>query len=158
MRFAESELRQITEETWHILLGENLQRLSGPVAPAQIEMPLAACAQIVGDWHLGVIAYCPQALAQRAASLMFRVAQEEVTSLDVQDVMCELVNIIAGNVKGMLSGVNLLSLPSFIKGGEFELRFPRHVLLSEACFAFESQPLLVQVLGEDRLAPNSTED
>src|ERR1044071_3306127 len=116
MRFAESELRQITEETWHILLGENLQRFSGPVAPAQIEMPLAACAQIVGDWHLCVIAYCPQALSQRAASL------------DVQDVMCELVNIIAGNVKGMLSGVNLLSLPSFIKGGEFELRFPRHVL------------------------------
>jgi CheY-specific phosphatase CheX len=158
MRFAESELRQITEETWQILLGENLQRYPRLVSLAQVERPVAACAQIVGDWDLGVIAYCPQALAQHAACLMFRIVRDKVTSLDVQDVMCELVNIIAGNVKGMLSGTNFLSLPSFTEGGEFELRFTRHVLLSEACFAFESQPLLVQVLGEDRLAPDLTED
>jgi hypothetical protein len=57
-----------------------------------------------------------------------------------------------GNIKGMLSGSNILSAPSIIEGAGFELRFPRHMLLSEACFVFESKPLLVHILCEDRLA------
>ena len=57
-----------------------------------------------------------------------------------------------GNIKGMLSGSNILSAPSIVEGAGFELRFPRRMLLSEACFVFESKPLLVHILCEDRFA------
>ena len=151
MKFAETELMQITEETWKVVLEQELERSSEVISPAQMENLVAACAQIVGDWHLGVILYCPSALARKAASLMFRLDAEKITMEDLHDALCELINIIAGNVKGLLSGVNLLSLPHIVRGSDFRLLFPRHVLLSEARFSFEAKPLLIQVLAEVRL-------
>ena len=156
MKFAESELKQITAETWKILLGEELQHLSGPLLPSQMDNPLAACAQIVGDWQLGVIIYCPMALARHAAATMLGIDQEQVSTADVHDVLRELINIVAGNVKGLLSGANLLSLPKIVKGSDFQPRFVRQVELGEACFTSQSMPLLVRLLGEDRPAPAKT--
>ncbi len=52
MKFAETELRQITEETWRLVLGEDLEPAPAPVGVENIEDLIAACAQISGDWHL----------------------------------------------------------------------------------------------------------
>jgi len=152
MKFAQTELKQITEETWKIVLGEELEHRSDAVLPAQMDQPIAACAQIVGDWQLGVLLYCPMTLARHAAEVMFGVAKNSASMEDVQDVLCELINIIAGNIKGVLSGSNRLSLPHLVNGSDFQLRFPRHVLLSEASFAYDGQPLVVRLLGEGRLS------
>jgi chemotaxis protein CheX len=150
MKFAENELKQITEETWKIVLDAELLVAARVVAPAEISEPIAACAQIVGDWHLATVLYCPMAVAQGAAAVMFDKTPESATLDDIQDTMCELINIIAGNVKGVLSGSSFLSLPSVVKGSDFKLRFPRHVLLSEVSFESDGRPLLVRLLGEDR--------
>jgi chemotaxis protein CheX len=120
-----------------------------------MDQPVAACAQIVGDWQLMVLLYCPLGLARHAAEVMLGVAKGGATTDDVQDVLCELINIISGNIKGVLSGSNRLSLPHIVNGSDFQLRFPRHVLLSEASFAYDGQPLVVRLLGEDRLATRS---
>ena len=153
MKFAETELKQITETTWKVVLGEELETSHVAVAPAEIESPMAACAQIVGDWQLGVLLYCSKALAQNAAGVMFGMEPANTTVADVQDTLCELINIITGNVKGVLSGNNHLSLPSVVNGSDFSLRFPRHVLLSEAAFCYGGEPLIVRLLGEDKLLP-----
>lgn len=155
MKFAETELRQITEDTWRIVLDENLEPEVEPVSPSQMDQPIASCAQIVGDWHLGVILYCPMALARHAAGTMIGIDHDPVSTADIHDVFCELISIIAGNVKGLLSGVNFLSLPNIVKGSDFQLRFPRHVELGKACFTCRSMPLLVRVLGEDRLTASA---
>lgn len=151
MKFAESELNQITEETWKIVLGEQLERRVDGVPPAQMDQPIAACAQIVGDWQLAVLLYCPIALARHAAEVMFAAAKDGATTDDIQDVLGEMINIISGNIKGVLSGSNRLSLPHIVNG-DFALRLPRHVLLSEASFIYAGQSLVVQLLGEDRLS------
>ena len=156
MKFAEVELRQITEETWKIILAEGLELSSQPGTPGKFEDSIAACAQITGDWRLAVVLNCPSAAARQAATAMFATAQADEKAEDVQDAMCELVNIIAGNVKGLLSGNNCLSLPSLVKGSDFRFDFPRHILLAEAWFEFNSQPVLVRLLGEDRLAVSDT--
>lgn len=152
MKFAQTELKQITEETWKIVLGEDLDNRSDAVLPAQMDQLIAACAQIVGDWQLTVWLYCPYVLALHAAAVMFDVTKDSATTDDVKDVLCELVNIIAGNIKGVLSGSNRLSLPHIVSGSDFQLHFTRHVLLSEASFTFDSQPLVVSLLGEGRLS------
>jgi len=151
MKFAEAELRQITEDTWKILLGEELQLCARPVAPAQIENSIAACAQIAGDWQLAVVLYCSTALAHHVAGVMFEEEENSATAEDYHDALCELVNIIGGNIKGALSGSSHLSLPTLVKGQDFKIMFPRHVLLSEAAFECRGQPLIVVVLGEDKL-------
>ena len=55
MKFAENEIRQITQETWKIILGEELQIPSKPVSLADMEDSVAACEQIAGDWQLAVV-------------------------------------------------------------------------------------------------------
>ena len=150
MKFAETELRQITEDTWKIVLGEDLTPRAPAVAPAEIDDPIAACAQIVGDWHVAAVLYCSMTLAVRAAAMMFDTTPEKATPEDIQDTMCELINIIAGNVKGVLSGSSFLSLANVAKGSDFKLRFPRHVLLSDVTFESRGELLLVRLLGEDR--------
>jgi len=153
MRFAETELKQITEATWKVVLSEELETSHVAVPPSEMESPLAACAQIGGDWQLGVLLYCSKALAQNAAGVMFFIEAAKTTAADVQDTLCELINIIAGNVKGVLSGNNHLSLPRVVDGSDFSLRFPRHVLLGEVTFCHRGEPLMVRLLGEDNVMP-----
>lgn len=152
MKFAENEVRQITEDTWKIVLGEELQLLPGHLAPNEIPDPIATCANITGDWDLAVVLYCSAKVAHHAATAMFGAAEANTTIDDIHDAMCELINIIAGNLKGILSGSTHLALPNLVKGSDFKLMFPRHVLLSEAHFGYRDEPLLVMLLGEDKLA------
>ena len=134
MKFAEQEVRQIAEETWKIILGEELEPTMKRITPGEIEDSMAACAQITGDWQLAVVLYCSSSLARHAAAVMFGADDGKISAEDVNDAMCELINIIAGNVKGVLSGSSHLALPNLVKGQDFKLMFPRHVLLSEAHF------------------------
>ena len=82
---------------------------------------------------------------------MFSVDEATLSLEDVHDAICELINIIAGNVKGILSGSSHLSLPSLVRGRDFKLMFPSHVLLSEANFIYRDEPIIVMLLGEDKL-------
>jgi hypothetical protein len=151
MKFAEAELRQITEETWRVVLGEEIQLCSKPAAPGEITDSIAVFAQITGNWQLAVVMYCSTTLARHAAARVFG-DNEKATSIDdTCDTLCELVNIISGNIKGLLSGASHLSLPNLVKGQDFRLIFPRHVLLSEAAFTYENEHLLVMLLGEDKM-------
>ena len=72
MKFAEHEVRQIAEETWNIILGEELEPAMKRITPGEIEDSMAACAQITGDWQLAVVLYCSSALARHVATVMFR--------------------------------------------------------------------------------------
>ena len=152
MKFAEVELRQITEDTWKIVLEEELELSSPPVTPAAIEDSIAACAHITGDWQLAVVLTCTITAARQAAIVMFATTQAEEKPDDIQDAMCELINIIAGNIKGVLSGSSHLAFSNLVKGQDFKLLFPRHLLLSEVHYTYRGEPLCVRLLGEDRLS------
>jgi chemotaxis protein CheX len=152
MKFAETELRQITEETWRIVLEEELELASQPATPEKIEDSIGACAQIAGDWQLAVVLNCSRAAARYAATAMFATTQADEKPEDIQDTMCELINIIAGNIKGVLSGISHLSLPYLVKDQDFKLMFPRHMLLSEVHFTYRGELLCVALLGEDKLS------
>ncbi|MBI2365785.1 MAG: chemotaxis protein CheX [Deltaproteobacteria bacterium] len=130
MKFAEQEVRQIAEETWKIILGEELEPTMKRITPGEIEDSMAACAQITGDWQLAVVLYCSSSLARHVATVMFGSDEMETSAADVNDAMCEMINVIAGNVKGVLSGSSHLTLPNLVKGQDFKLMFPRHVLMS----------------------------
>jgi chemotaxis protein CheX len=152
MRFAQVELRQITEETWKLVLEQALEASSEPPAREKIEDSIAACAQITGDWRLAVVLHCSNAAARQAARAMFATPEAAAKTEDIQDAMCELIEIIAGNIKGMLSGSCQLSLPNLVKGQDFKLMFPRHVPFSEARFTYRGEPVCVMLLGEDKFS------
>lgn len=152
MKFAETEIRQIVEDTWKVVLGEELERSAQTIAPVDIDDCVSATARIAGDWQLEVVIYGSAAMARHAATVMLSLDAEPAKVEDVQDAMCELVNIIAGNVKGILSGSSYLSLPTLTRGNDFKLTFSRHILLSETAFNYAGEPVGVLLLGEDKLA------
>jgi chemotaxis protein CheX len=152
MKFAEAELRQITEETWRIVLEEELELASQPETPGKIEDSIGACAQIAGDWQLAVVLNCSIAAARHAATAMFATTRADEKPEDIQDTMCELINIIAGNIKGVLSGISHLSLPYLVKDQDFKLMFPHHMILSELHFTYRGELLCVMLLAEDKLS------
>lgn len=150
MKFAETELRQITQDTWRIVLDEEVEVCEESSSDTMPE-PIAACAQISGDWQLAIVLRCSEELAQGFAATLFSLDQSAVTVADTHDAMCELINIVAGNVKGVLNGSSHLSLPNLVRGQDFSLMFPRHVVLGELTFSSRGKPFVMTVLGEDRL-------
>ena len=67
---------------------------------------------IDGDWQSQIFVFCANGLSQRIASSMFMTEPDDLTDGEIGDAIGELVNILGGNVKGVLPGENSLSLPS----------------------------------------------
>jgi len=55
-------------------------------------------------------------------------------------------------MKRVLRGSSHASLPALIRGSEFKVMFPRHILRSEAAFTYAGEPVVVTLLGEDKQA------
>ena len=153
MRFAENEVRQITEDTWRIVLGEELEVPAEQVAPTDIEDSIAAYTQIAGDWLLAVVLYCSIRLARHVASVMFGACEADMNSDDIHDAMSELINIVSGNIKSILSGSSRLALAKVVEGDDVKALFPCHILLSEVNLICGDEPIVVMLVGEDKLAP-----
>jgi chemotaxis protein CheX len=101
--------------------------------------------RISGSWGAEVRLGCSAELARAAAGVMFGLPSDEVTPADVADALGELTNILAGNLKSLLPGVNALGLPSVSESGGR----PRHgTALVEAGFLCRGQPLWVDVMVE----------
>ena len=88
---------------------------------------------------------CTDQAARTMASKMLGVPIEEVDS-DSWDALGEIANMIAGNFKGKLSGVDnhcMLSVPTIIVGTDYETRSLTGGNMIEVVFEFEKKPLWV---------------
>jgi hypothetical protein len=157
MQLAENEIRKITEDVWKLVLGRELQPSPQSIHPSQMQNPIAASVQISGQRPLAVVLYCPAELASRAAASMFGTDPHKAVAEDLQDVLCELANMIGGNVKSMLDGVRHLSLPSPTYELDHKRLFRRHVVLSQPSFYCDELPLLVMLLAEDKYGLQQTD-
>ncbi|MDV6034098.1 MAG: chemotaxis protein CheX [Phycisphaera sp. RhM] len=72
---------------------------------------LMAAVRISGSWQATLQIYAPEKLARRIACAMFAQAADVLDDEDVLDAFGEVVNVIGGNVKGMIDQDCILSLP-----------------------------------------------
>ncbi len=99
---------------------------------------------ISGAWDGSVMIGCSQLLARRAAGVMFDLVPESATSSDVVDAIGELANVLGGNLKGLLPGPSVLSLPNVSTEPMPDSAGP-----CEACelwFQCDGEPLVVKVI------------
>jgi chemotaxis protein CheX len=104
-----NEIEQIAQAIYSTMLGIDTYRLEDPFNPC--ENSIVTTIEIHGDWKGTVVLGMSPELAQAAAAAMFRIASEEVTLEDRQDVGTELINMVGGNFKSLLPGPHTLSLP-----------------------------------------------
>jgi chemotaxis protein CheX len=115
MLFGEEELEQIVATVWATMLGIKAEPI-GPVDPTGGDSLLTGCVQITGAWEGAVVLTCPAALARDAAAGVFDTSPAEVPAEQVRDLLGELTNVLAGNLKALLPEVSHLGLPAVTDG------------------------------------------
>lgn len=135
----------IAHEIWSTTL--DLEVKPGSALPAQNGQTtlLTSCIQISGDWQGAVTLSCTHDLARRAVASMFDMSVEEVGRDDMYDAIGEMANMVAGNMKPMLSPTCRLSPPAVVEGVEYELRIPGARLIHETPMECEGMPFAVSV-------------
>jgi CheY-specific phosphatase CheX len=112
----------ITEQSVSVLLEEALSSFPEPPLP---DRPVAPCihtvlahVRLTGIWSGAIVLGVPVPVASSLTSALFAIPADEVSAVERADMVGELVNLIAGNLKGLIQGGATLSLPVVLEGDE----------------------------------------
>lgn len=145
--FTEDVVTEIASSVWRAFLSESDDIIPFPTAPSHAS--LTGTVFISGKWNGLVSLTCSSVAAVRAAALMFAAEVEEVNPGDVLDAVGELVNIVGGNLKGMLPSPTGLSLPSVTDGALHIDTRAGAELLVDVQLSWMDEPVHVAIWGKD---------
>ena len=149
--FTEDVVTEITGSVWRAFLPESDEIV--PVATVPSETSLTGTVSISGQWNGLVSVTFSSVAAARAAALMFDAEVEEISPADVHDAVGELVNIVGGNLKGMLPSPTGLSLPSVTEGARST---PAGAdLLVDVRLSWMDEPVQVAIWGDEGPLPSA---
>jgi hypothetical protein len=110
----------ITEHSVQAILAEALSSFPEPSMPEESSAPNAQAvfsqASLTGIWNGTVTLLIPVALASALTSALFAIPAAEISAAERADVVAELCNVVAGNLKGLIRGGVTLSLPTALEG------------------------------------------
>lgn len=106
------ELEEVVETVWTTTLGSSIHKAEGDPTTERDAGAIEAVLDIIGEEGARVVLECSERMAREAAACMFGVKPADADSRDLCDAVGELVNIIAGNIRGLISTPSKLGLPS----------------------------------------------
>lgn len=124
MQFLEAEVIELTRTVWETVLSLPIEPAAHVEEPKDGEQTVSACVHISGGWAGSVILSCPLTLGTRIACAMFELEADDVDDELLSDAVGEVVNMIGGNVKGLVPGPSQLSLPAVATGVHTQLAVP----------------------------------
>ncbi|HUB79366.1 MAG TPA: chemotaxis protein CheX [Bryobacteraceae bacterium] len=107
---------------------------------------LTSSVYLTGEWNGAVAVHVAPPQACAFAGRFLGIPAEEAVTNDVRDVMGELANMIAGNLKCTLAPGIRVSIPSVTDGAEYSLRVCHARTLCRVCFRGEGGPCWVTLL------------
>lgn len=143
MNFEESKLEQLTSDIWNSTVGSTATRTAAFLPSATRESNVTTCVQVMGSWIGAVIVECQPELARQLASDLHGVPCSKVSFAQIRDVLGEVTNILAGQIKTMISGESHLSLPIVVTGFDYHLMIPGSKPVNR--LAFESGENMFQL-------------
>ncbi|GAB2748292.1 chemotaxis protein CheX [Nocardioides pakistanensis] len=153
------EVREISNGVWASFLGTEdetpLLDAAEPLAP-NVD-GVHAWVGVGGAWDGQVWLEMTATGAEEATKAMLGL--DEVTVEDVMDAVGELVNMVGGNIKGIMPAPSSLTLPTVVMGRVTRAVTLDGVELSRADLSWDGQPLRVSVWESTRTknAPNGGE-
>ena len=110
------DIEQIAASVFSTMLGLEFQtRVPTNPYPASPQI-LTASVQLDGQWRGAVVLHCLEAQAREFAARFLGMPPPESVDDDVRDVLGELANMIAGNLKCTLRPGIHLSIPEVVDG------------------------------------------
>jgi chemotaxis protein CheX len=107
-----ADLQTVVEEVWTSFLGDDEPLVVG--VPGDVATGWSAAVTVTGAWEGMISVELPTATAEEVCRRMLGV--DDTRDEDVADAVGELVNMIGGNVKSLMPGPGVLSLPVVAAG------------------------------------------
>jgi len=145
----QTEISQFVTDIWSTFLNKKVSTTDKPFEPKGKDNTLAGCVQITGKWQGTVTLYAPREIGKKVAATIYGLKETEVDNQQVQDVIGEITNILAGNIKSLFPAPCSLSLPS-VAITDYKLHHPGSQTLTAVNFDCEGLPFLVVLLQEDQ--------
>ena len=118
-----SELAQVVESVFSTMLSLEAAESRTPWFPGAER--LTATVHLTGDWNGAVVLECDRGQACRFAGRFLAMDPPDTLDDVVRDVLGELVNMISGNLKCVLTRGIQLSMPSVVDGASYSVRVCR---------------------------------
>jgi len=144
----EAEISQFVTDTWSLLLGMEASPTDKPFVPNGKDNTLAGCVQITGEWQGTITLYAPKEIGKMVASAIYGLDEVEVSDQQIQDVIGEITNTLAGNIKSLFPPPCSLSLPS-VTVTDYNLHQTGSQTLTAVNFDCEGLAFLVVMLQEN---------
>lgn len=138
------DVTEIVASVWDAFLVDG-----GPISAigrAEFEPAMTGSISISGAWN-GVVAIGFSAEAARlSAAHMLGIPLEDLRDADVVDAVGELVNVVGGNLKGIVDGPTDLSLPVVARGRNLSEQSSRARDVVDLHFVWAMEPVCIQVI------------
>ena len=144
MKPDQQQVRTVVRNVWSTQLGleiTDIEELPGPSRET-----LTASIQISGDFHGAVRIECSRVVVRRAAAIMFSMPEDDVTSDDERDVIGELTNVVAGNIKATIAGRSSISLPTIVDGTDYQVSTVDVRSCDEFFFTLDGEPIILTLV------------
>lgn len=115
-----SELVQIVESVFETMLRLEVHECGKAWFPNGDR--LTSAVHLAGVWNGAVVLECDHGLARRLAGRFLSLDPPDTVDEVVRDVLGEIANMIAGNMKCLLPRGTHLSMPSVVDGGDYSMR------------------------------------
>jgi chemotaxis protein CheX len=140
----QEDVEQIVETVFSTMTGIELEKTGVPcTVPAGL---MTAAVYLAGGWEGAVLVHCfPQQACDFASSFLGLPPSPAVTD-NVRDVLGELANMIAGNLKCILCPGIKLSVPSVVDGDGCSLRVCRGHTIFQSRFGTAKGPFWLTVI------------
>ncbi len=105
----DATLSETVSFVWETFVGTDI--VDGP--PAELDNAHSAAISIGGEWTATIIVAMSDELVRRYTCALLEMTDDDLTHDDIRDALGELVNVVGGNIKGLLDddGKSTLSLP-----------------------------------------------
>jgi len=142
------DVEVVTCAIWEALFSLPLTR-TAPTSPP-LEPSVTGIVHIDGAWAGALVMQCPLDLAHRLTVMMLDSGAPgtagEPPDDDVRDVIGEVANMLAGNLKALLPEPCRISLPAVAFGSDVHMTVPRTAVEAAASFECGGRALAVTLL------------
>jgi len=135
------DLEVITREVWTSFLDGDPAGLLVSGDDVAVER-VTGCVHLSGAYTGSIMLSCSGSAARDAAAALFSMQPGDVTQNEIIDAIGELANMVGGNVKSMLPGPSVLSLPAVVQG---QLAVPGAHVVREVHLTWRNEPLAVSL-------------
>ena len=140
-----SEIEYVVEIVFARMMGTEVKRTEAQLR--ETESHLTGAVYLTGDWEGAVLLQCSPRQACLFAGRFLSIPPPESVNDEVRDVLGELTNMIAGNLKSSVLKNSSISLPSVVEGATYSLSVRgRSLMTDQRAFSFLGGPFWITLI------------